>query len=207
MSNLLKRLDKHFAACAAVAGAAVAVGSADAAVVWSGIVNINVPSTTSGVYLNVVTGTTGTSSSLAGWDINPWGSTSLSFFNSTTSGQTQRTDMVGTGSTASNLAAGTLISGASTFTNNTGVQSTTGLNLSSSNNLFGFKFWHEAAGAYRYGWVRLQLGSNGGVQPRNIVEYAYEDSGAGIQAGAVPGPAGLAALALGAIGVRSRRRK
>jgi len=182
MSNLLKRLDKHFAACAAVAGAAVAVGSADAAVVWSGIVNINVPSTTSGVYLNVVTGATGGSSALSGWDINPWGSTSLSFFNSTTSGQTQRTDMVGSGTTANNLAAGTLISGASTFTNNTGVQSTTGLNLSSSNNLFGFKFWHEGAGAYRYGWVRLQLGSNGGVQPRNIVEYAYEDSGAGIQA-------------------------
>lgn len=207
MSNLLKRLDKHFAACAAVAGAAVAVGSADAAVVWSGIVNINVPSTTSGVYLNIVTGATGASSALSGWDLNPWSSSALNFFNSTTSGQTQRTDMVGSGSVASNLASGTLISGASTFTNNTGTQTTSGLNLNSSNNLFGFKFWHEGAGAYRYGWVRLSLGTTAGGQPRSIVEYAYEDSGAGIQAGAVPGPAGLAALALGAIGVRSRRRK
>jgi hypothetical protein len=206
MSSLLKRLDKHFAA-AAVAGVAAVGASANAAIVWSGIVNINVPSTTSGVYLNVVTGQTGTSSSLSGWDLNPWSSTALNFFNSTTSGQTVRTDMVGSGTVANNLAQGTLISGASTFTNNTGTQTTTGLNLNSSNNLFGFKFWHEGAGAYRYGWVRISLGTSAGAQPRSIVEYAYEDTGAGLEAGVVPGPAGLAALALGAAGLRSRRRK
>lgn len=206
MSSLLKRLDKHFAV-AAVTGVAAIGASANAAIVWSGIVNINIPSTTSGVYLNVVNGQTGASSALAGWDINPWSSSALSFFSSTTSGQTVATGMMGTGTVANNLAQGTLISGASTFTTNVGVQTTTGLNLNSSNNLFGFKFWHEGAAAFRYGWVRISLGASAGVQPRSIVEYAYEDTGAGLEAGVVPGPAGLAALALGAVGLRNRRRK
>lgn len=205
MSTLLKRLDKHFVTCAAAA-AGVAAG-AQAAIVWSGIVNINVPSSSSGVYLNVVNGATGASSSLSGWDLNPWSSSALNFFSSTTSGQTVATGMMGSGTVANNLAAGTLISGASTFTTNVGTQTTTGLNLNSSNNLFGFKFWDETAGAFRYGWVRVSLGATAGGQPRSIVEYAYENTGAGIQAGAVPGPAGLAALAMGAVGIRSRRRK
>lgn len=205
MSTLLKRLDKHFVTCAAAA-AGVAAG-AQAAIVWSGAVNINIPSDTFGVYLNVVNGATSNSGSLSGWDLNCWSGSALNFFSSTSSGQTQATGMVGTGTVASNLAAGTLISGASTFTTNVGTQTTTGLNLNSSNNIFGFKFYDETAAAYRYGWVRISLGATAGGQPRSIVEYAYENTGAGIQAGAVPGPAGLAALAMGAVGIRSRRRK
>ena len=58
MSNLVKRLDAHFIACAAAAGAAV-VGTAqkaDAGIVWSGAVKLPIALTTNGLYLNVVTG-------------------------------------------------------------------------------------------------------------------------------------------------------
>ena len=87
VSSLAARVDGHFARCAAlaaagVAGAVVAPQMAEAAVVWSGPININVPSTTSGVYLNVVTGVNNVSPGLApGWDINPWSSSNLNFFN------------------------------------------------------------------------------------------------------------------------------
>ena len=43
------------------------------------------------------------------------------------------------------------------------------------------------------------------AQPRAIVEYAYEDSGAGINAGAIPAP-GAAAL-LGVAGLMGSRRR
>jgi len=205
--SILNRLNKHYVAAAAVAAGAVAV-SANAAIVYSGVVNINVPSTTSGVYLNMVTGLTGASSALAGWDVNPWSSSALNFFSSTTSGQTVATGMSATaaGSVASTVTAGTLISAASIFTNNVGNQTTTCLTMNGKN-LFGVKFWHEGAAAFRYGWIRISLGATAGGQPRSIVDYAYEDTGAGINAGTVPGPAGLAALAMGAIGARGRRRK
>lgn len=211
MSILSKRLNKHFAVCAAAAAGAVALTGtqADAAIVWSGAVNINIPSSTAGVYANLATGISGiTPASAPGWDINAWSSSALNFFvGGMVSGQ--RTDYVRGASTTSTatLAFGTMISGASLLTTGTGTINTTGTVLNSSNNLFGFRFYHEGAGAFRFGWLRISLGATIGGQPRSIVEYAYEDTGAGIGAGVVPAPGALAALALGAVGVRSRRRK
>ncbi|HJX25616.1 MAG TPA: hypothetical protein VJ252_05630, partial [Chthoniobacterales bacterium] len=51
-----------YAALAGAALAAPAIPSADANIIWSGPVSINIPSTTSGIYLNVVTGVAGSSS-------------------------------------------------------------------------------------------------------------------------------------------------
>ncbi len=212
MSILSKRLNKHFAVCAAAAAGAVALTGtqqADAAIVWSGAVNINIPSTTAGVYANLATGVNGiTPASAPGWDINAWSSSALNFFvGGMVSGQ--RTDYVRGASTSSTatLAFATMIDGSSLLTTGTGTINTTGTTLNSSNNLFGFRFYHEGAGAFRFGWLRISLGATIGGQPRSIVEYAYEDTGAGIGAGVVPAPGTLAALALGAVGVRSRRRK
>ena len=51
-------------------------------IVWSGLVNITVPNNTDGVYLNFVTGQTGTSgAAVPGWDYNAYNSgTGLNFF-------------------------------------------------------------------------------------------------------------------------------
>lgn len=66
----------------------------------------------------------------------------------------------------------------------------------------------------KYGWARIELTTSGGFR-RNLLfklqEWAYDDTGASINAGqltpsAVPGGAGLAALAFGAAGLRGRRR-
>ncbi|MEY3022884.1 MAG: hypothetical protein RIS86_2082, partial [Planctomycetota bacterium] len=81
---LSNRLAKHFGAAAA---AAVVVGSANAAIVHWADANLTIPNTIDGLYINVETRATGSSgASTAGWDINPYSSTSLTFFNATGSG-------------------------------------------------------------------------------------------------------------------------
>src|SRR4029079_9634569 len=82
--NLSAMLNRHFAvlgsAAAAVAGVGIAQ-QADAAIIYVANANINLPSTTDGVYLNVVTGVNGTAAGTPGWDVNPWSSTGLGLFN------------------------------------------------------------------------------------------------------------------------------
>lgn len=202
MSSLKSRLNMHFTACAAVAATAVAAApqQAEATIQWSGAININIPSTTAGVYVNIQTGAFGTAAGTPGWDVNPWGSSGLGFFNpSAPAGSVY----AGSGGVVANLTAGTLISAATTWTsglNTTGAPWT----LNSSNNLVGFRF-NDGGGNLRYGWMRLSLAGSLIAQPRAIVEYAYEDSGAGINAGAIPAP-GAAAL-LGVAGLMGSRRR
>ncbi len=209
MCSIAKRLDVHFVACAAAAGAAV-VGTAqqsEAAIVWSGAVNINIPSTTAGVYLNVVTGVSNVSPSLApGWDVNPWNTTGLGLFNPTAPAGGVYVATTAGGTTAVNMAFGATIDGTSLFGSNSAPNGA--WNLNSSNNLVGFRLQDETSGnAIRYGWMRISLGATAGGQPRAIVEYAYENTGAGIGAGVVPAPGSVALLAVGALGLAGRRRK
>jgi hypothetical protein len=210
MSNLAKRLDAHFVACAAAAGAAAfgVAQNAEAAIVHSGPVNIVIPDNIDGIYMNVVTGATGTTSGVAGWDINPYSATAGNF---NLWGPTVNTWFSAGGVVAGpyNLAAGTAIGGPATAFFRPGGGTNVGLqlNLNSSNNLLGFRFVNEAnANQIHHGWIRLQVGADAGT--RAIVEYAYEDvADAPINAGAIPAPGSLALLALGAVGVAGRRRK
>lgn len=209
--QLKNRLDGHFASAAAVAVGAALLGTAsqaDAAVVWSGVVNINIPSSIDGVYLNVVTGQSGTSgSSVSGWDVNPYGTSSMGFYGNTSGGYMRS---AGSSSTlVDNLAFLTVIGPSQTFGSGTsGVESTgpTSMNLNSSENLVGFRFLNEATGQIHYGWMRIQFTGTSFSQPRAIVEYAYESTaGASIQAGVIPAPGALALL--GAAGLLARRRR
>ncbi len=209
--QLKNRLDAHFASAAAVAVGAAMLGAAhqaDAGIVWSGIVNINIPSTTDGVYLNVITGQSGSSGvSVAGWDVNPYSASNLTFFSPTGGGAVRG---FGASSTAvDNLAYLTVIGAGSSFNYGTGSVETTGataMNLNSSENLIGFRFVNEATGATHYGWMRIQFTGTSFSQPRAIVEYAFESTaGASIQAGVIPAPGALALV--GAAGLLARRRR
>ena len=218
---LNSRLDSRLAAYAAVATAALAapaLPSADAAIVYSGPVSINIPSTTQGIYLNVVTGIFATAPAGApGWDVNPFSATAMSFFapNNTTHGWIINAPGGTSATLVDNLAFGTAINAVSgyTWTANAAGETTglTMMNLNSSNNLFGFRFVNEAAGSQvQFGWMRISLGATSGAQPRAIVEYAYENTGASIGAGVVPEPSTYALLGLaaaGAFGVRAIRRR
>jgi hypothetical protein len=210
------RLETQLLAYGALAVAGTVAGvapTADAAIVYSGPVNINVPSTTSGIYMNVVTGVFGTTpASAPGWDLNPWSSSGFSFW--ANNGASVNDGVVsGLGSSTTlvdNLPAGTLIDGTQTYAR-TGSSETTGATafvLNSTSNLIGFRFLNEADNQYHFGWARVQIAATMGGQPRGFVEYAYEDqAGVGIPAGAVPAPGSVALLALGAAGLAGRRRK
>ncbi len=204
------RLNAHFAACAAVAATAAVVApqQADAAIVYSGPVSIAVPNNIDGVYMNVVTGATGTSAgAVAGWDINPysavagqfnlWGATTTTWFSSG-----------GVIAGPYRLAEGTIIGGPDTNFFRPGGGTNVGLemNLNSSDNFLGFKFTNEAMGnQVQYGWVQFQFGATAG--DRTIIGYAYEDTGASIAAGAgIPAPGALALLGLAGLAGARRRR-
>lgn len=209
--QLKNRLDAHFASAAAVVAGAAMLGAAhqaDAAIVWSGIRNINIPSNVDGVYLNVITGQFGaTGGAVSGWDVNPYGASNMSFFANTGGGYMRA---FGSSTTlVDNLAFLTVIGASQTFGSGTGGVETTGatsMNLNSSENLIGFRFVNEATGATHYGWMRIQFTGTSFSQPRAIVEYAFEDTaGASIQAGVIPAPGVLALL--GAAGLIARRRR
>ena len=208
--KITNRLNAHFAAAAVVAsvGAMGAAQNADAAIVWSGIVNIAIPSNVDGVYMNVLTGQTGTAgAAVTGWDINPYGATTLQFFSPTGGGYVR--GLGSSGTLVDNLAHGTLINASQSF--GSGTAETTGataFNAGSMSNLVGFRFVNEATGATHYGWMRILLGGTGlASQPRAIIEYAYENvAGAGIGAGVIiPAPGAIALLGLA--GVVGRRRR
>jgi len=208
--KITNRLNAHFAAAAVIAsaGAMGAANHADAAIVWSGLVNIAIPSNVDGVYMNILTGQTGTSGgAVSGWDINPYGATSLQFFASTGGGFVR--GLGSSGTLVDNLAQGTLINASQSF--GTGTAETTGATAffpGSMSNLVGFRFVNEATGQTHYGWMRILLGGAGlASQPRSIIEYAYESvAGAGIGAGVIiPAPGAIALLGLA--GLVSRRRR
>jgi hypothetical protein len=213
--SLLNRVDARLAACAAAAGASLAVSSsAQAAIIYSGPVSISIPTTTAGVYLNVVTGANSSlPSSAPGWDVNPWSSTNLSFFSpSSPSGGAY----VGAVASITSLNLGDLISAANSFTNVANSALSAPI-FNSSNNFVGFRFINEAAGSQlQFGWLQISLGATLTDPARAIVGYAYENTGAGIGAGntganSVPDEANtfalLALTALGALGVRAWRER
>ena len=204
------RLDFRLAAYAAagVAVAAAAAPGAKAAVVYSGPVSISVPQTLDGVYLDLVTGATSTSAStLPGYDINPYGSADLSFYEggsgdgivgTTSGGATAETPFLSTVSLNSgflfNVVSGTAFDKIGT-------------------EFAGIEFTNDTTGATNYGWVEFTTTSTTGF-PATIVGYAYDNTGGSIVVGqttSVPEPGttaamGLGALSLGAVGLRRWRK-
>jgi hypothetical protein len=208
--SLSRRLAKHFAVLAIPAAL---VPAAQAQIIWSGPVNINVPSNIDGVYLNVLTGVTGiTGGAVPGWDVNPYSTgPGLAFWspNTTTGGFVSS---LGATTAIDNLAPGTLIDGSLGY-NRLSVETTgtTTFNVSSIQNLAGFRFVNEGNSLVHYGWLRVSLTDTLGSQPRSIVEYAYESTpGLGIGAGVIPEPAAASLLLLGLgglLGFRASRRQ
>lgn len=209
-------IDSKLAAYTALATVALAAPvAAKADIVYSGPLSLTVPSTTAGIYLNVVSGLFATTPGGApGWDINPWGSSSFSLWGTTTTGGFIANLAGGTSATlVDNLPLGTAIDGASGYSFVNGGTESTGSSaflLNSSSNVAGFRFINEAAGNQtQYGWVRFSLAATATAQPRLIVEYAYENTGASILAGqttAVPEPSTYAFLGMMATGAFAVRR-
>jgi hypothetical protein len=176
------------------------VASAD--IVYSGPINIVIPATFEGVYMNVVTGEASTAGTVPGWDINPWG-TGTNFALWGASGETWLTDGVGTPGQMV-WALGTEVGAAGLFTRMGSGTIGDQITLNAPN-YFGFRFQNEELGnLINFGWMEITFGATTGE--RAITRYAYENNGGSINIGAVPEPTSLSILALGAMGLWARRR-
>jgi MYXO-CTERM domain-containing protein len=207
---LSNRLAKHFGAAAA---AAVVVGSANAAIVYSGVINFACAIDIDGTYINVETAqlSNGPGAGVPGWDVNPYRSSSgsgMNFFSPTGGGMVSAAS--GTGP-AINLASNTLIGSTSNFSSSTATiafGAAAGQWQYGANNLVGFRFV-SSAGTTHYGWMRFLMGSqpaSGNLVTRTVVDFAYESvAGASIGAGVVPAPGAIALLGLAGLAGRRRR--
>ncbi len=205
MKTLTNRLDKHFVACAAAAAGAAVLGGAEkaqAAIVYSGIQNITIGGTFAGVYLNMITGLTTTSAGTnVGYDINPYYGGNLMFM-----GGTANNNAVGTGLAATNMAAGQSVA-AGPFLTTDNFPDMTNF-VANQAGYFGIRFRREGDNALLHGWLRI-VKSSANNAPGTIIDWAYNDvAGGDILAGeGIPGPGALAVLAIGAVGLRGRRRQ
>lgn len=209
-------LNKHFAALGAAAAAVTGVGVAQhavAAIVYSGPQNLNIPVTTAGIYLNLVTGVSATTPAGApGWDVNPWGSSSFNVWANNSASPNDGVISGGGSSTTlvDNLPVGFAVDGTSTYARSNGIE-TTGTTAFTfpGTNYVGIRFQNENTGQQNFGWIRFSTGATQ-TSPRTVVDWAYENTGAAINVGATgggatPEPASLGLLALGAVGLLRRR--
>ena len=205
----LTPINGRLAAYATLAGAALAapaIPNADATIVYSGVVNFSIPNNFDGLYINFVTGATGTSAaSVPGANFNPYnGGTGLQFFWNAASNGGVSLDST----TYATLAFGAPISSANTFLNTTSTAATAAWRAG-SNLYLGVRLTNSQTNVSNYGWVHLNTTGSTGF-PATIVDYAYENTGGSITAGQVPEPttfALLGVMAAGALGVRAWRKR
>lgn len=200
-----------------------------AGIVWSGLVDIEIPNTYDGITLELETGATSTAQNpdaLAGWHLN-------FFFGGVGIASSDRCFPVQAGTNpiepVLNLAAGTIVSQTTQWygtahSGSGGTQDSYHIGsepdqfIDGTPGYLGFAYQMAEGPSFggtgiRYGWMRLTLTESGGTGM--IHEWAYEGSdavGASIEVGVIP-EAAACALGLGALAGavvtarRTRRRK
>jgi hypothetical protein len=227
--NLAEKLDRHFLACSVLAGTAALAGtqSADAQIIYSGIQNAPIPSSNGfrGVYVDIDgmsfyvppdgAGSGDGVAALPTYNWNPYRGNLATFQNALRSEwatSDQNTMGVVADGFLARLDFGTMIDENSTFAGNTVRQMAQNGPWNDADGYVGVTF---SIGAQTvYGWMHLITGSGdpptgGPGFPAVITSWAYESSGAGIMAGAVPEPSSVAltCLAAGALGLGAWRKR
>ena len=191
--------------------ALVALGSlatgAQAIPVLSAAGNLVVPNTTAGIYVNVVSAVSNVApASAPGWDINPFSSTALSFFNPTA--PTGGVYAISIAGQVANLPLGTVIGPATAY--GSGAATTTAATFPwvlNATNYFGFRFIGDDTQLH-YGWGTMIVGAT--LSTRTLGELWYENApSTPITITAVPEASTvgmmLAGLGVGALVLRRRR--
>jgi uncharacterized repeat protein (TIGR01451 family) len=188
-----KRLTSRAVILAEVAALCLASSVANAAIIDSGVVNLTVPASTVGIYINVVTNVNSTAAAVAGWDFNPWASGgNLQFFSSTNAANNNQ--VVGAANAITALAPGATIGPASTFGATGGAGgNTTGTAFRLTGTTYaGFRFTRESDTSLHYGYAEMTTTAGTGF-PAVVVRYVYED----VANTAITIPAGVSAPIFG----------
>jgi hypothetical protein len=190
---------------ASAAAASLAYGSDAGVIVGSLQDSINIPATSSGLYLNVQTGQASYNEmAVPGWDVNISGANGMNFISP---GGYNFVRLNAAAPTAGPSALpGAFVVGPQL----TGAQWITGgaanaFALQSSTNYVGFRF-AGSDGATRYGWLRISVGQSLAGADRRVVEYAFEST-AGMPIVVVPAPGAFALIAVSAATAFGRRRR
>jgi len=163
--------------------------SALAAVVCMTDQNLAVPQDSEGVYINLVTGdNAGSESAVPGFDFDPYAAVStnptlqLKFYWGSASNN--GAGVASAGDAYAVLAGGDVIDAGSPFTR-AGFSGDTSAWQAGVEGYLGMRFTNEATATLTYGWVRLSTTAPLGF-PATVLDWCYEDSGAGITIPAAP---------------------
>jgi hypothetical protein len=195
---------------AALTGAAGGVSTANGSIITFNT-PASVPQTFSGLYINFLTGSI-TPSPAAGWDFNPYALASGDFgiyWAGGTTGIAAGVTIAPGSTTYADLAFGSVVGSSQNFSNALGSANGTAPNFrTAGSHILGFRFLNETTGATNYGYATITTGGGTGF-PVTVQSWSFENNGGPITV--VPEPStqallSVAALALGALGLRQWRR-
>lgn len=202
---------KRLFSASLIAGVSLAIAApASAAIIWAPAQDIAIPTTPGGVVVNLETWSSTLGDDAAGADVNFFFG-GFGIANDADSSATMPTFQpvrIGTGflDAVENLTVGTTVDGSSTYSTGYGGSASHIPSEFTAGTPGYLGFSLDTGSGIVYGWMRVTLEAN--TAPGVIHEWAYEDSGAAILVGAVPEPGTslLAALALGSLAFRRRRK-
>jgi len=171
------------AALLMAAGLAAPLG-ASAKVVCSGNADLDVPQDGEGLYINLVTGMSGTAESqVPGFDFDPYAQQTSNpanqlrfYWGSSSNGGA---GVATTGDVYAVLAVGATIGPDSLFTRAGATGDTSAWQAGVTGGYLGARFKNETTGIIDYGWIRLDSNPPLGF-PLTVLDWCYEDSGAAI---------------------------
>jgi hypothetical protein len=172
------------------AALALVPGAAEAALVCSGPLDLAVPQTGEGLYINLVTGDSGESEGqVPGFDVDPYAAQNsepahqLKFYwGSSSNGGA---GVASSGDTYAVLQLGDTIGPDSTFTRAAFTGDTSAWQAGVAEGHLGMRFTNEATGLLNYGWLRLRSSAPLGF-PLTVVDGCHDDSGAAVTITAAP---------------------
>lgn len=171
----------HRAALAAVVTYCLSAGAAQAAAVCSpSAVDLAVPATGEGLYVNFITGVSAEAESqVPGFDLDIYAAQNsspegqLKFYWGSASNN--GAGVVTSGDTYAVLAPGDVVSSASTYSR-AGFTGVTAAWQAGTTGFLGTRFKNEGTGKVNYGWVKLATTAPLGF-PATIIEWCYDDTG------------------------------